>query len=73
MSCIYARVYRDRNPSSSSVLVIIMHHANNDGLSIDRLNKLLKTFYHGRRPTMPLNLATLLGYFKHQERYGTSF
>lgn len=69
----YVRLYRDWSPSSSSVMVLILHHAIYDGLSIDKLNDVLKAFYHEGHLAPAPQFNGLMSYFKHQERHGTDF
>ena len=78
---VFLRLYRRRPTSdvlgqdkpSSFTLVLVLHHALYDGISISRLQEIVEMFYKGEIPEPEPQFTDLLGYFDHQERYGTEF
>lgn len=54
-------------------LVLVMHHALYDGISIGKLLDSVKAMYAGSYTDVPIQFTDLLGHFAQQETTGTSF
>ncbi|KAF9013880.1 peptide synthetase [Cyathus striatus] len=59
--------------STSSYLVLVMHHAIYDGISIGKLFETVKAFYRREDIPSPSQYVNLLSHFIYQETMGTSF
>ncbi|RDB21442.1 Nonribosomal peptide synthetase 2 [Hypsizygus marmoreus] len=72
---VWIRVY-NASPQSvdqASRLVLVMHHALYDGLSIGKLFDLVKSLYRGTEIEPPVQFSTLLRHFVQQEATGALF
>ena len=72
---IYMRLYRKPESVSgeSRTLVLLLHHALYDGISIARLSDVLNSYYHDEEPSVAAQFVDLIKYFLYQERYGSQY
>ncbi|EJD05778.1 uncharacterized protein FOMMEDRAFT_119062 [Fomitiporia mediterranea MF3/22] len=74
---VFARLSRHigGNPKEpqSSTLILILHHALYDGISITQLSEAVRQFYHDETPSPSPQFVDLLGYFEYQDLYGSEF
>lgn len=55
------------------LLVLVMHHALYDGLSVSKLVEVAHSFYHGGQPKMDVQFSEILPQILWQESEGASF
>ncbi|KAL5529265.1 hypothetical protein ACEPAG_5250 [Sanghuangporus baumii] len=71
---VFTRMLRPKTGASSTcTLLLVLHHALYDGISVSRLSEVVRAFYRDERPAPPLQFVDLLGYFEYQELHGTDF
>lgn len=68
---VHLRLYRA--PDGSRTLVLVMHHALYDGISIARLSHVMAKYYHDEEPSPASQFVDLIGHFLYQERHGTQY
>ncbi|KAI5124379.1 hypothetical protein M0805_008982 [Coniferiporia weirii] len=71
---IYLQLYRGTGESGTPhTLVLVIHHALYDGISMLKLSDVLWKYYAGEAPAPTPQFVDLLGYFMYQERNGTDY
>ncbi|KAL5533182.1 hypothetical protein ACEPAF_4958 [Sanghuangporus sanghuang] len=71
---VFVRMLRPNTGASSTcTLLLVLHHALYDGISVSRLSEVVRTFYRDERPAPSPQFVDLLGYFEYQELHGTDF
>ena len=71
---VFVRILRpDTGTSTGYTLLLVLHHALYDGISVSRLSEIVRAFYWSEQPTPSTQFVDLLGYFEYQELHGTEF
>ncbi|KAF8654172.1 hypothetical protein AX16_003701 [Volvariella volvacea WC 439] len=70
---IWLRLFKPDSIDLPPRLVVVMHHALYDGLSVRKLVDLTFTVYRGASPYPSTQFADLVKHFLYQEEKGTSF
>lgn len=66
-----ARLYH--TSKGSRTLVLMLHHALYDGISMARLSNIMESYYRDEEPSPASQFIDLLGYFLYQEAYGPQY
>lgn len=74
---VYFHLFQDsmaESENSGRLLVLVIHHALYDAITVTRLSDVVKAIYRGEQsPDVGRRFADLLGYFLVQEKYGTQY